>query len=133
MAPAMAPAMSAATAMVMRSGFSSGIHPLTPGRMSTVNPRQQAGDKKEDAVHDAKGKARFQHRACLVDVNSKSVEVGGTDGAQVDEVRVAAVDRGAVHRADPAQVKDGGDKSADKGEVDEGDELRVGGGAVVGE
>lgn len=98
-----------------------------------MNPGQQTGNEKEDAIHDTKSEARLQHGARLVDINAERVEVGGPHGAQVDKVRVALVDRGAVHVADPAQVKDGGDEGADESEVDKGDELRVGGGAVVRE
>lgn len=100
--------------------------------MSTMNPGQQTGNKEEDAIHDTKSEARLEHRTRLIDINPERVKVGGPHGAQVDKVRVASVDGGAVHVADPAQIKDGGDEGADESEVDKGDELRVGGGAVVG-
>lgn len=101
--------------------------------MSAMNPRQQARDKEENGIHDAKRKTSLEHRARLVDVDAESIKVRRPDGAQVDKVRVPAIDRGAVHGADPPEIINGGDEGADEGEVDEGDELRVGGGAVVAE
>lgn len=44
--------------------------------LSVHEQQQDACDEKEDAVHDAERKARLQHRACLIDIDSER-RVGG--------------------------------------------------------
>ena len=82
-----------------------------------VDPGQNGSGEEEDAVHDAKGEARLEHSARLVDRNVEAVDTSRAEDAECDIVRVADSDVGAVGTADEAQIVDASDKSSDKAKI----------------
>jgi len=93
---------------------------------------QEARNKKEDAIHDAKGPRGLEHTAGLVDGDAVGVHFGLAEDAEGQRVALGG-NVAAVVAADAAQVPDAGDEGADEAQVDEGDEVAVGARAVVGE
>ena len=90
---------------------------------SPVNEQQdKAGDSEEDAVHDAKGKAGFEHSACLVDIHAE--RTGSGEALRIEGDREAGVrgEVGAVSLGDVPKLVNTGDKSSDEAQIDEGDE-----------
>ncbi|KAL8642703.1 MAG: hypothetical protein Q9228_000633 [Teloschistes exilis] len=84
--------------------------------------QQKRRDGEEDAIHDAKRKARLQHGAILVDVEVEGR--GAADAIVVDGEGEAAVggEVGTTGVRDAAEFVDSGDKGPDEAEIDEGGE-----------
>jgi hypothetical protein len=123
MAPAMAPAM-APSVRVAPPRLVSDVDLLLLGLVA-VHQRQHGREEEEDGVHDAKGKARLQHAARLVDVDVERVERGVAEDAEADGRRRPGRDVDAVKVLDEAQIVHAGYEGADEAEIDEADELRV--------
>lgn len=84
--------------------------------------QQKARDRKEDAIHDSKRKARLQHRAILVRIQmERRIAV---DAIIIDrEGEVVVVGKmGAIGLRNVAEFVDASDEGADEAEIDEGDE-----------
>lgn len=84
--------------------------------------QQEARDGKEDAIHDAKGKARLQHGAVLVRVELKGRIAGDAIVVDGEGESTISGEIGAVRIRDVAQLVDAGDESTDEAEIDKGDE-----------
>lgn len=94
--------------------------PIVPPPMH--EQQQKRGNRKEDAIHDAKCKACLQHRAVLVGVEVKGGR-GGDTGIVNGEGEVAVVGKvGAVGICDVTKLVDASDEGADEAEIYEGDE-----------
>jgi len=98
----------------------------------TNEERQQTRDKEEDTVHNAERETRLQHRTGLVGIDVEALDAC-SHGAEINGVRRARGDLGAVGVRDEAQFVDARDKGTNEADVDEGHEEGVGFGAVVGE
>ncbi len=67
-----------------------------------VQQGKNGGEEEKHNVHDAQGKARLEHGARLVDVNSEAVEMGGTEDAEANVVGIAGGDVATVGAGDEA-------------------------------
>lgn len=126
-------AMSATTPTTMVTMAAFVAHPPFLVRIIAVQHCQDRSDEEEDTVHDAQGKACLEQSARLVDIDSKAVEMGGTEDAKGGVVGAAGGDVGAVGASNEAQVVDACYQGANEGKVDEGDEAGVVAAAVVAE
>lgn len=84
--------------------------------------QQKARDGKEDAIHDAKRKARLQHRTMLVCVQMERRLPGNTIIVDGDGEIAVGGEVGAVRIAYVTELVNASDEGADEAEVDEGDE-----------
>ncbi|KAK0102639.1 hypothetical protein ONS95_006243 [Cadophora gregata] len=111
------------------------IRLLPPPRISirTMEEGQNTRNKKENGIHNPKGKARLLHRALLIGAEIETPHSRGAKIAKRDGVWRTRGHVRAVLVGDVAQGVDAADEGADEEEVDEGDEAGVVGGAVVGE
>lgn len=99
----------------------------------THHTSQQARNEKENAIHDSKRKARFQHRARLVNFDTHTVDIRVSKCSEVDVVAGSSGQVRAIWVGDEAEFVNAGDECPHETEIDEGDEERVGAGAVIGE
>lgn len=92
--------------------------------MSAHKQQQNAGIEEKDAIHDAKRKARLQHRARLIHIDREG-RVGRlpevSERAQAD-VQRAGGEIGATGVGNVAELDHTRDESADEAHVDERDE-----------
>lgn len=98
-----------------------------------MHPRHDCREEEEQAVHNAKRKARLQHATRPVDVQMQRIERRAPQNPQANGRRRPRRDADAVKVLDKAQVVHARDKGTDESEIDETDEARVGAGAVVRE
>lgn len=93
---------------------------------------QQTRDEEEDTIHNAKGPAGLEHRACLVHADPKGIDLHRGEDVEGQGVSLGG-ERGAVVGANAAEVVDAGDEGANETQVDECDEMAVVPAAVIGE
>lgn len=87
--------------------------------------REDRSDEEEDAVHDAKRKARLQHGAVLISIDVDSIQAESAGAAADGEEIVSARNVGAVPVGGVAEGVDGADEGADEEEIDERDKVGV--------
>lgn len=113
------------------------INLLISASLSLVTPphhtSQQTRNKKEDTIHDTKGKTGFKHRARFINFNTHTINISVAECAKIDVVTGGAGERWTVVVGDEAELVDACDKGSYETEIDEGDEEGVGARAVVGE
>lgn len=85
--------------------------------------QQKARDKKEDTIHDPKRKARLQHGAILVRVETKRRTAANTIIVDGDGKVAVGGKVCAVRVGDVAEFVDTGNECADEGKIDQGDEV----------
>jgi hypothetical protein len=100
---------------------------------SPNNQRQETCKGEENAIHNAKRKACFQHCAALIGSDVDSINGGTSQGPEVQSVRGSRGHIGAVGVRDMAELIDAGDEGANEAKIDEGDEECIVVGAVVRE
>lgn len=93
--------------------------------VSVHEQQQDAGVEEKDAVHNAEGEARLQHRTSLIDIDREG-GVGGlpevSKGAQAN-VQRAGGEIGATGIGNIAKLDHTRDESADEAHVDERNEV----------
>jgi len=99
----------------------------------TNTQRQNTRNKKEDAIHDPKRKARLQHRTLFIGREIKAIQTCVSEDPKIDLVGIPGCYARAVLFCDTAEFVDACDESPDEAEIDEADEEGVVFGAVVGE
>ena len=79
-----APATAAAVTMSVHVGLSPHVIPI----LSVDEQREDGGDEEEDAIHDAKGEARFENGACLVDIERPGATPTMTPASKRPQVQI---------------------------------------------
>jgi len=127
----MAPTPPMSMSTNMRLLHISSLPPILPSPTNTQG--QNTRNKKEDAIHDPKRKAGFQHRTLFFGRKIKPVQTRGSEDPKIYLVGIAGGYARAVLFCDAPEFVDACDEGTDETEVDETDEEGVVFGAVVGE
>lgn len=119
--------------MAMRVRLADIRLPIARAHAIAMHAGEHRREEEQDGVDDAKGEARLEHGARLVDLDVDAVEGGAAEDAEAQVDGGPADHARAVGVGYEAEGVHGADEGADEEEVDDGHEDGVCGGAVVRE
>lgn len=103
-----------AVAGVVRLTVVASLAGVVLGEPVAVQPGQNGGEEKEDAVHDAEGETGLQKGTCFVGIDTHAIPCEIAKNAKVDVVGRARGDVRAICASDETEVVHSCDECSDK-------------------